>query len=522
MKTKISLMMLLLAAWLMVGCEGQNEPTSEGGDATVESTDIASVNKKINYYGTVYEVIMKDGNRMYFGIKNDKEVRMGCWSYFYDGCEDEYETYAPYEYKGHLVIPEKITLEGKEYLVTELYDMAEVFLSSKSSALSGSDVNENYHRSEYYVTHPNTTLQSVVIPNTIKKITSGCFAGCTALQSVKFEKGSPVTELPERAFLCCSSLEEVILPENLAVLDGFIDGPFICCTSLKSINLPETVTEIGDQAFLGCTSLENINLENVKTIGDNAFMECTALKKLNMNNVDTINASAFYKCTSLETVTLDNLEFLGREAFDSCTSLISVVANELEFLDEYAFVDCANLRKIEFVELRKGIISGTFHKCTSLEEVKLDNLEVLGKNAFNSCTSLKKIELPSIKYLGIDVEEDEDEIWWSSGDAFVDCRSMETVVLGESLIKTNKGKLFERCDNLKDVYCYAVNPPLSVGNDYDDLDYRKFVGDFILHVPAGSIEAYKETKWGEIYQLPEYSDWEYKYAGERTIVAVEQ
>ena len=95
MKTKKSLMMLLLAAWLMVGCEGQNEPTSEGDGTTVENTDIASVNKKANYYGTIYEVILKDGNRMYFGLKNDKEVRMGCWSYFYDGCEDEYDTYAP-------------------------------------------------------------------------------------------------------------------------------------------------------------------------------------------------------------------------------------------------------------------------------------------------------------------------------------------------------------------------------------------------------------------------------------------
>ena len=442
MKTKISLMMLLLAAWLLVGCEGQNEPTSEGG-GSVESTEIASVNKKINYYGTIYEVILKDGNRMYFAIKNDKEVRMGCWSYFYDGCEDEYETYAPYEYKGHLVIPEKITLEGKEYMVTELYRMS----------ASNYSLNMGIIRPE----RPNTTLLSVVIPKTIKEMRSLCFSCCTALKSLTFASDSPIQELTFRSFLGCSSLEEVILPENLSSIGEEV---FWSCTSLKTINLPETVTEIDCEAFLGCISLENINLENVKVIGKEGW-----------------GSSAFAGCTALKNVNLESAIKIYRH---------------------------------------------TFSGCTSLENIKLDNLEVLGREAFDSCTSLKKIELPSIKYLGIDVEEDEDEIWWSSGDAFVDCRSMETVVLGESLIKTNEGKLFERCDNLKDVYCYAVNPPLSVGNDYDDLDYRKFVGDFILHVPAGSIEAYKETKWGEIYQLPEYSDWEYKYAGERTIVAVEE
>lgn len=499
MKTKISLMMLLLAAWLMVGCEGQNEPTSEGGDATVESTEIASVNKKMNYYGTIYEVIMKDGNRMYFAIKNDKEVRMGCWSYFYDGCEDEYETYAPYEYKGHLVIPEKITLEGKEYMVTELYRMS----------ASNYSLNIGIIRPE----RPNTTLLSVVIPKTIKEMRSLCFSCCTALKSLTFASDSPIQELTFRSFLGCSSLEEVILPENLSSIGEEV---FWSCTSLKTINLPETVTEIGEEAFFGCTSLENINLENVKTIGEYAFMECTALKNLNMNNVENINTSAFYKCTSLETVTLENLEALGANTFDSCTSLISVVANKLEFLDTYTFIDCINLKKIDFPEMRK-VMTGSFHNCTSLEEVKLYNLEALGERAFCGCTKLKKIELPRIKYLGITVEEEEDEIQWDGSDAFVGCNSLETVVLGNSLMYTDEHYLFEGCNSLKDVYCYATNPPMC---RYDsDWDIRQFIGDFVLHVPASSIEAYQETAWGEISQSHNGGT---DYVGERTIVAIEE
>lgn len=469
MKTKISLMMLLLAAWLMVGCEGQNEPTSEGGGTTVENTDIASVNKKVNYYGTIYEVILKDGNRMYFGIKNDKEVRMGCWSYFYDGSEYEYEKYAAYEYKGHLVIPEKVTLEGKEYQVTELYNM-----SASSYSLSNMEITR--------LERPNTTLLSVVIPKTINKMKDGCFSFCTALKSVTFVNDSPIREL-SNTFVGCASLKEVILPQNLSSVGANRGETFALCTSLNTINLPETVTEIGYRAFIGCNSLEDINLENVKVVGKDGW-----------------GSSAFEGCTSLKTANLESAIKIHKRTFSGCTSLKTV-----------------NL------ESAKKIYEHTFSGCTSLENVKLDNLEVLGREAFDSCTALQKVELPSIKYLGIDVEEDEDERWWDSGDAFVDCHALETLILGSSLINTNSNRLFEGCENLKDVYCYAINPPMRLRWEEGDYDDRVFIGDFVLHVPANSIEAYRKTYWGKIYRFMEGSVDSYEsVVGYRTIVAIEE
>ena len=502
--------MLLFAALVMVGCEQINEPTTEeGGSTSVDNTDIASVNKVTNFYGTIYEVILKDGNHMYFGIKNDSEVRMGNWSYFYAGSEYEYEKYAAYEYKGHLVIPEKITLEGKEYTVTELYDMS---LGSF-----------NQYDQEYK--NPNTTLLSVTIPKTIKKMTSDCFEACTALNSVKFEKGSPIQELSGQ-FMGCSSLEEVVLPDNLSSIgEGIFGLAFAFCTSLKTIDLPKSVTAVKGAAFYGCTSLENINLENVKVIGpdvwyaDGTFMGCTSLKNVNLENAIKINSNAFCRCTSLETVKLDNLEVLRTCAFDSCTSLKSIVANKLDTIEAHAFNDCINLKKVELSKAIK-IMDNAFHGCISLEDVKLDRLEVLGAYAFDSCVSLKQIELPSIKYLGISVEEDKDDVWWQDGDAFVDCHSLETVILGSSLLYTSDSYLFKGCNNLKDVYCYAINPPMFVDWEEGDSDYREFVGDFVLHVPASSIESYKETKWGEIAYYVE--SWWVQWIGERTIVAIEE
>ena len=208
-------------------------------------------------------------------------------------------------------------------------------------------------------------------------------------------------------------------------------------------------------------------------------------------------------CNSLEDINLENVKIVGEDGFGSG-----------------AFEGCTSLKTANLESAIK-IHERTFSGCTSLENVKLDNLEVLGREAFDSCTALQKVELPSIKYLGIDVEDNEEETWWAGGDAFVDCHALETLILGSSLIKTNIGYLFEGCENLKDVYCYAINPPLDGCWEEGDSDYRNFIGDFVLHVPAGSIEAYRKTHWGEIYQLREgYDDW-YESVGYRTIVAIE-
>ena len=368
-----------------------------------------------------------------------------------------------------MVIPEKITLEGKEYLVTELYNM-----SASSYSLSNMEITR--------LERPNTTLLSVVIPKTINKMKDGCFSFCTALKSVTFVNDSPIREL-SKTFVGCASLKEVILPPNLSSVGANRGETFALCTSLKTINLPETVTEIGYRAFIGCNSLEDINLENVKVIGKEGW-----------------GSSAFEGCTSLKTVNLESAIKIHKRTFSGCTSLKTV-----------------NL------ESAKKIYEHTFSGCTSLENVKLDNLEVLGREAFDSCTALPKVELPSIKYLGISVEEDEDDIWWWKDDAFVDCHALETLILGSSLINTNDYHLFEGCENLKDVYCYAVNPPMFVDWEEGDSDYRYFNGDFVLHVPASSIKAYQETAWGDIYRVREEDGYIYRdYDGVRTIIAIEE
>ena len=53
----------------------------------------------------------------------------------------------------------------------------------------------------------------------------------------------------------CSSLQSVIIPDSVTSIGG---SAFAGCESLQSVTIPDSVTSIGDGAFLECSSLQSI------------------------------------------------------------------------------------------------------------------------------------------------------------------------------------------------------------------------------------------------------------------------
>ena len=136
-----------------------------------------------------------------------------------------------------------------------------------------------------------------------------------------------VTSIGQRAFMGCTSLKEVIIPEGVTVI---WDSAFYGCTGLASVIIPEGVTSIGDWAFAKCTGLASVIIpEGVTVIGRWAFRGCTSLASVTIPaSVTSIGQRAFMGCTSLASVTIPaSVTSIGRWAFASCTSLERIVVH---------------------------------------------------------------------------------------------------------------------------------------------------------------------------------------------------
>lgn len=68
-------------------------------------------------------------------------------------------------------------------------------------------------------------------------------------------EGKPVTQIRDAAFMDCTNLESVTLPDTIEIIE---DDAFQGCTNLTYINMPKSIRKIDDSAFAGCTSLTSV------------------------------------------------------------------------------------------------------------------------------------------------------------------------------------------------------------------------------------------------------------------------
>lgn len=140
-----------------------------------------------------------------------------------------------------------------------------------------------------------------------------------------------ISLIKDDAFAGCSSLESITIPDSVKKIgrDAFAD-----CSSLESITIPNSVTEIGSRAFYRCSSLKSITIpDSVKEIGGSAFADCSSLESITIpNSVTKIGGGAFCRCKNLKSVMILNPDIkIGSFLFGSCESLLKAVVGRKTF-----------------------------------------------------------------------------------------------------------------------------------------------------------------------------------------------
>lgn len=122
-----------------------------------------------------------------------------------------------------------------------------------------------------FVLHaPKSLMKTVIIKNTVKRIEAYAFAQCLTIKEIKFEAGSTLESIGERAFEGVY-IEEIILPASLITIG---DYAFNHCQSLNKVVFEEgsRIESIGNGAFYSSQFFEEIRIPiSITSIGENAF-----------------------------------------------------------------------------------------------------------------------------------------------------------------------------------------------------------------------------------------------------------
>lgn len=294
------------------------------------------------------------------------------------------------------------------------------------------------------------------IPNSLSRvkitatsIPDNAFMYCKQLKTIEIPNAEIIGS---NAFYDCSSLENLVLSENLTTIQAYA---FKDCYALSSIDLPSSVTSLGDYAFSGCQQLKKIELpSSVETVGQSAFDGCSNIEEMTLPKIYNNNAygGAYFNYLfggynenvsdfvpqSLKKVTVSASE-IPTYAFYGCRYIEEINIENATSIGDCAFQGCSSLQNIALSPMLTSIGNGAFGSCISLANINLPNgLTNIGESAFAYCSSFTQIELPSTLT--------------SIGErAFYDCSSLRTLILPSSLSHIGDDA-FLSCFKLYEIY----------------------------------------------------------------------
>lgn len=340
------------------------------------------------------------------------------WDYEYS----DYKSSAPWDSKSvkNVIIEEGVTRIGNN-AYHRYSTLATVQLPSTLKEIGENAFSES-------------AISQMDIPDGVTIIEKGAFSFTWNLRG-KIILPSELTVVEDVAFYGCQ-METILIPEGIKKIGA---NTFGGCNNLEEITIPDSVTEIGIGAFSGCTSLTDIKIPSeIKKLNGAIFENCSKLTKFHIpEGVLRIEGNAFANCGSLTEIKIpDSVEFIGNSAFYNCSGLEKlVISSNLTKVEQFAFEKCEKLKTVEIPDSLDIISGGMFLWCSKLESVIIPgSIIAIGMYAFRECNSLKDIYYGGTIEMWKNISVAEDNIPLST--ATIHCTDGDIVPNTENSITT--------------------------------------------------------------------------------------
>jgi|GEM_PF-3577257 len=206
------------------------------------------------------------------------------------------------------------------------------------------------------------TDTELVFPDRTRVIKAGLFEGNESIRKAVFNEG--LIDIGRRAFLGCTALEEIELPDGLmslgfagfarsGVKEAVIPASVVygTCSFLESdigrVTLAEGSGRVYEQMFDYCDNLSEVDIPtSVWHIGHRAFAYCTALKELDLSAHTCDLGQMAFSGAGLRSVKLPLISALQMGVFSHCTSLEEVIMQEGLVTIDNSFTYCISLGQV--------------------------------------------------------------------------------------------------------------------------------------------------------------------------------
>lgn len=271
-------------------------------------------------------------------------------------------------------------------------------------------------KKDIYDYHDRKDIETIILPDGIRNVGSGCFACCPNLRYVYIPDS--VTEIGLAAFEDCKNLEVIEGCRGVKkILTRAFNG-----TKIKSITLPKNVEMIEGNAFYGfcfaSDALERIDfypsksksgwtsIDGILYKGPQIIVFPAAKKGSFVipGNNKKVRSYAFYH-SQLEEITIEEgVEKIGYHSFDGCRNLVKIILpKSVVYVADYAFANCSKLEEVIFQSESVEFQSKVFEGCKKLKKLVVPTA-IRGKKDWDEGIPYS-LEISHVQANGVSKEE---------------------------------------------------------------------------------------------------------------------